>query len=144
MNVTGTPALPEPDVAVTVTVDVPAGVPVAGGAPPEVFAGGADESPPLQLNRPASVTVTKQAAARLSMPSIPRRRARRPTGIRPTGAKSQPNIVLEIPEGRRATGPPAVVMVNVVLIGPPAGVIVAGLNEQLAPTGNPPQPKVTG
>ena len=50
VSVTGTPLLLEPEDAVTVTVEVPAGVPVAGGLPPEfVVGGGDDESLPLQL-----------------------------------------------------------------------------------------------
>jgi hypothetical protein len=67
VNVTGTPVLLEPDVAVTVTVDVPAGVPVAGagGLPPEFVAGGGEESLPLQLNIPTSVNVAKKLTATL-------------------------------------------------------------------------------
>ena len=49
VSVTGTPLLLEPEVAVTVTFDVPAGVPEAGGLPPELTGGGVDESLPLQL-----------------------------------------------------------------------------------------------
>jgi hypothetical protein len=49
VSLTGTPLLLEPEDAVTVTVEVPAGVPVAGGLPPELTAGGVDESLPLQL-----------------------------------------------------------------------------------------------
>ena len=37
----------------------------------------------------------------------------------------------------------AVEIIMVVVTAPPDGVTVAGLNEQLAPTGNPEHPKVT-
>lgn len=45
----GTVLLPEADEAVTVTFELPAGVPVAGAPPLELFAGGAEESLLLQL-----------------------------------------------------------------------------------------------
>jgi hypothetical protein len=48
VSVIGAPVLPEPEDAVTVTVEVPAGVPVAGTPPPELT-GGVDESLLLQL-----------------------------------------------------------------------------------------------
>jgi hypothetical protein len=54
------------------------------------------------------------------------------------------NIVREPLGERSATGPPFVLIVNVVLIGPPAGVTLAGLNAQLAPTSKLPQLKLTG
>lgn len=50
VSVTGTPLLLEPEDAVTVTVEVPAGVPEAGGLPLlDPLDGGGDESLPLQL-----------------------------------------------------------------------------------------------
>lgn len=62
----GTLVLPEPDEAVTVTFDVPAGVPLAGGVPLELSAGGGDEeSLLLQLNIPTIASMTKQPEAML-------------------------------------------------------------------------------
>jgi hypothetical protein len=50
----------------------------------------------------------------------------------------------ELPGERSATGPPFVLIVTVVFTGPPAGVTVAGLKLQAAPTGKLPQLKPTG
>ena len=55
VSVIGTPVLPEPEDAVTVTVEAPAGVPVAGAPPPELT-GGVDESLLLQLTRATTQT----------------------------------------------------------------------------------------
>lgn len=53
-------------------------------------------------------------------------------------------MVGELPGERSATGPPLVVIVNVVVIGAPAGVTVAGLKLQAAPCGKPEQLNVIG
>ena len=146
VRVTGTLVLPPPDDAVTVTFDVPAGVPVGGGLPPElVVGGGDDESLPLQLNRPTNVRVAMKPTMPLNSRRFESRRRRSmPTGNRAIGVSSHANIVGGIFGARRATAPPLVPIVNVVLTGPPAGVTVGGLKEQLAPTGRPPQLKLTG
>jgi hypothetical protein len=46
-----------PEVAVTLTVEVPAGVPVAGTPPLGLVAGGVESLPP-QLKRPKTATIT--------------------------------------------------------------------------------------
>ncbi|MEX5215814.1 MAG: hypothetical protein NW703_16865 [Nitrospiraceae bacterium] len=65
VKVTGTPVLLEPDVPVTVTFEVPAGVPVAGVPPPELVAGG--ESLLLQLMVPTTASAITPAAAMRSV-----------------------------------------------------------------------------
>jgi hypothetical protein len=67
-----------------------------------------------------------------------------PTGRRTKGISANVNIVGEVFGESSATGPPVVLIVNVVLTGPPFGVTVAGLKLQAAPCGKPPQAKLTG
>ena len=148
VNVTGTPALLPPDEAATVTVEVPAGVPVAGGAAgglPELLAGGGEESLPLQLNIPTSVSVATNPSAILnSRRSDPWRRRSMPIGRRAKGVNANTNIADELVGERSAIAPPLVLMVRVVFTGPPDGVTVAGLKLHAAPCGKPPQLKLTG
>jgi len=143
--VIGTPLLLEPEIAIAVTVEVPDGVPVAAGPPPELTAGGVDESLLLQLSIPIRARATKQPEARLHRrPSDPRRRTRRPTGIRTNGVSREASIVGDACGDSSATGPPSVLSVSTVFTGPPFGVTVAGLKLQVAPTGKLPQLKLTG
>lgn len=140
---TGTPVLPAEELAVTLTVDVPAGVPVA--APPPEFVAGVDESLPPQLSSPATASMITQPERRLKRPRpVPLRRMRKPAGNSTIGANRAANIVAGGPEGRDATGPPFVVMVRTVLMGPPAGVTLGGLKLQAAPGGRLPHAKLTG
>lgn len=140
---TGTLLLPEPEEAVTETVEVPAGVPVAaGGPPPELVAAGGGESLLLQLAIP--IREIRHTAIHRLCASARRLYHNRPISIRPTGVNAYANIVGEAPGENSATGPPLVVSVKVVFTGPPAGVTVAGLKLQAAPTGKFPQLKLTG
>ena len=66
----GTPILLGPDVPVTVTLEVPAGVPMAGVPPPEFVAGGV-ESLLLQLSSPTIAARIKQPVMR-PISSLPR------------------------------------------------------------------------
>jgi len=142
-SVTGTVLLPEPDVAVTVTVEVLAGVPLAVVPLLELVAGGGVESLLLQLSMPTTASVIKQPEARLSRSLlIPRLRVRGPTGSRTTGTNREANIIIDDTGDRDATGPPFVLIVNVVLTVP-GGVTVGGLKLQAAPAGKPPQLNVT-
>ncbi len=138
---TGTPLLLPPEEAVTVTVEVPAGVPVAGALPPELT-GGVDESLLLQLA--SAITRTKSHPVHRPWSSTRRRYHSPPISISPKGVNVYANIVGELPGDNKATGPPSVLIVRVVFTGPPAGVTVAGLNLHAVPVGNPEQAKLTG
>ena len=141
---TGTPVLLDPDVAVTVTLEVPAGVPVAGVPPPE-FVAGVVESLLLQLSSPTIAATIKQTVTRpISWLPCFFRPISNPTGTSAMGASTDASRLEEGTVDTEATAPPLVLIVNVVLTGPPAGVTVAGLKAQVAPTGRPPQLKLTG
>ena len=142
---TGTPVVLDPDVAVTVTVEVPAGVPVAGAPPPEFVAGGVVESLLLQLSSPTIAARIKQPVTRpISWLPCFFRPISNPTGTSAMGASMDASRLEEGTVDGEATAPPLVLIVNVGVTGPPAGVTVAGLKAQVAPTGRPPQLKLTG
>ena len=141
VSVIGTPVLPEPEDAVTVTVEVPAGVPVAGTPPPELT-GGVDES--LLLQPASAITKTRSNPVHRLWLSARCLYHRPPISISPKGVNAYANIVGDVPGDSSATGPPFVLIVSTVLTGPPAGVTLGGAKLQLAPVGNPEQLKLTG
>ena len=138
VSVIGTLVLLPPEEAVTLTVDVPAGVPVAGAPPPA----GGGESLPLQLA--IAITEVSSRAIQRVWASARRLYHNTPISISPNGVSAKANIVGDALGDNDATGPPLVVIVKVVLTGPPAGVTVGGLKLQAAPTGRLPQLKLTG
>jgi len=86
--VTGAPVLSEAGVAVVVTVEIPAGVPVAGTLP-ELIAGGEIESLPPQLKVPTSSSATEPLSTIPNSHRLaPLRRKRTIAGIGPNGAIS--------------------------------------------------------
>ena len=126
---------PVPEVAVTVTVLVPAGVPVAGGGatvPPL-------SPPPQPAGKPASSTKASTHNPVDSPARPPRRRRRTNTGSTGSAAANANANGGEYIE----TAPPSVPILSVVVTALPAGVTLAGVKVQLAFLGNPVQAKLT-
>ncbi len=116
-------------VAVTVIVYVPGGVPPPPPPPPPLLQ-------PLKLtseNPTSSTNSIVLPTPDLSFPLPPAPRMSRP------GTASAKKIPCLPPSGQCGMAADAAVVakVSVVLAGPPFGVTLPGLNEQLAPVGNP-------
>src|ERR1051326_6889406 len=121
-----------PEVALTVTLNVPGGVPVnVCGLEP----------PPHEIANVSASTASTPEIAR-TVPFL--RRTEPPIKISPT--KPKPDIAARVapPFGCvEATVLAVVEMVSVVLVVEPLAVSVGGLNPQLAATGSPEQAKLT-
>lgn len=138
-------AEPVPEVAVTVTLEVPAGVPDPPDVPPEFES----EEPP-----PHAATVHKIDSANALLHFMRRRTSidgwprtmRVASSSKDANAYSTPVLVfglVEPPLAAVATAPPLVLTVSVVLAASLEGVTLAGEKLQLAPAGSPEQLKVT-
>jgi hypothetical protein len=120
-------------VAVAVTVYVPAGVPPPPPPPPLELA-------PPQAFRPI---IDNPNSNTMNIPPSPLADQRFPRLVGPSmsspGTISAKNKLCFCPSGQRGIAEEArvVAIVIVVLTGPPFGVTLAGLNEQLAPVGSP-------
>ena len=122
-----------PEVAVTVTLKVPAGVPVTGGG------GGGPPPPQETIAKATSIVPSSIRAIRK-----PRLLCEVPSNTIPTSPKPSTAASVTPLNGRTAADERAVVLiVRVVLAGLPFGVTVAGLNPQLEAPGNPLQAKLT-
>ena len=121
-----------PDVAVTVMVLVPGGVPMTGfftGAPPPPqLAMNSKSGSPASTNRRLFV-LFRRLPASSSPKTIPADQAKAPGCRRATGTTVDWGAV--------------VLMVRVVETGPPLGVTLAGEKVQLEAAGKPAQPKLT-
>jgi hypothetical protein len=119
-----------PDVAVTVTLNVPGGVPdtvvVGWGLPPQ-------EAIPITIPKAKSSMPAKRKRLRVGTPrkTIPRN----PIPVRAA-------MVWTFTVPAEAVVRAVVAMVSVVLVALPFGVNVAGLKEQLEADGNPEQAKL--
>lgn len=122
-----------PDVALTVTLNVPGGVPV-------VVCGGLEPPPQETMKRSAS----KPTAEAITRVTGFLRRAEPPSRIIPTNPKLLIAARVAPPSGcEEATERAVVEIVSVVLVALPLGVSVGGLKVQLEAAGNPAQAKLT-
>lgn len=124
---------PAPDVAVTVTALVPAGVPVAAGGatvPPL--------SPPPQPTGTPATTNTASTQSPVDRRALPLRRRRRASTGNTGKSAANTNVGDNID-----TVPPSVLILSVVVTAPPVGVTLFGVNVHVAFLGNPAQAKLT-
>src|SRR5579859_621058 len=120
-----------PEVALTVTLYVPAGVPVN--------VCGFDPPPQEIANVSASAAIVPQTTRTIRF-----RRRPEPNNTIPTNPKLAMAASVAPPNGwAKATVRAVVESVNVVLVAPPFGVSAGGLKAQLEAAGSPEQPKLT-
>lgn len=122
-----------PEVALTVTLNVPAGVPVTGG-------GGGGEPPPQDAIAKTVATNIRSVQAARTLRFL---REAPPRNTIPRNPKlSRAAIAVPFSGRTEATERAVVLMVSVVLAALPFGVSVAGLNTQLEAAGRLEQAKL--